>query len=96
MHKAVSAAHTRQGRSPQLSGRFLATVLHDPVTSSDIVEQEVAKGMDDLVAKRIRCNVATSSPGLLGTVPWLKEETSIPSEVRLVGKKGVVMPISFT
>ena len=44
-------AHSPKRRRAHFVGGFLAAVLHDAVTGADVMEQEVAEGVDDFVAQ---------------------------------------------
>src|SRR5262245_3621925 len=50
VHEARARAHAPQRRGAELVPRALAAVLHDPVPRPHVVEQEVAEGVDGLVA----------------------------------------------
>ena len=48
-----AGANAPKRRRAHFLSRFLASGLHDAVTGADVVEEEVAVRMDDLIAKRI-------------------------------------------
>ena len=52
MHKARPHAQTPEGRGAQFVSGILRPGLDDAIAGLDVVQQKVAKGMDDLVAER--------------------------------------------
>ena len=54
VHQAVMRAHSPQWRSAHHVGCALSAVLYDTIACSDVVQQEIAVRMDDLVAERRR------------------------------------------
>ena len=53
MHVAWVGAESPEGNGAQFVGGVLRGILDDAVAGTDVVEQEVAVGMDDFVAERI-------------------------------------------
>ena len=54
VHEAGAQPQTPERRGPDLVPRRRPSVLHDSVTGAEVVQQEVAERMDDLVPERIR------------------------------------------
>src|ERR1700758_1723705 len=52
MHKTRPHAQPPRGRRPQFVSGILRPGLDDAVAGLDVMQQKVAKGMDDLVAER--------------------------------------------
>src|SRR5258707_7546032 len=54
MHQAIASPHTPERRGAHFVGGVLGTVLDDSIARAEVVQQEIAKGMNDLVSEGIR------------------------------------------
>jgi hypothetical protein len=52
VHQVIVSAKPPKGSCAQLVGCIGWTILHDAVTGLDVVQEEVAVGVDDLVSER--------------------------------------------
>ena len=59
MHQAIASPHTPERRGSHFVGGILRTVLHDSIARADVVEQEIAEGMDDLAPESTRNSEGT-------------------------------------
>ena len=70
MHKTWPHAQSPKGRRAQFVSGILRPGLDDAVAGLDVMQQKVAKGMDDLVAER----------------RWYREGASIDQRARRRGR----------
>src|SRR3982750_2540066 len=54
VHEAIASANSPEWSSPHHVGRTLTGILHDPITSADVMKSKVTEWMNDLVAERGR------------------------------------------
>jgi len=66
MHEPRPHAQSPERRSAQLVGRVLLRRLHDTVARADVVQQEIAVGMDNLVAESLRHGERAAVDGRAG------------------------------
>ena len=60
MHQAIASPHAPKRCGAHFVGSVLGTVLDDSIASPEVVQQEIAEGMNDLVPEGIRNSESAS------------------------------------